>query len=144
MKYILFVLDGISDHPSEELGGKTPLEVSKLPNLHFLAKGGRVGSVSHVPDRVEPSSSIAALSLFGHNPKEYRAGLGPLEAANLEIKLEENEIAFNARYLLDFFAHIEENNLSFEMIGPLSPGVFKISGDNSFLHLIMPIRVAKE
>jgi DNA polymerase-3 subunit beta len=54
---------------------------------------------------------------------------------------EENEIAFNARYLLDLFANIEEENMSFEMAGPLNPGVFKITGDNSFLHLIMPIRV---
>jgi DNA polymerase-3 subunit beta len=54
---------------------------------------------------------------------------------------EENEIAFNARYLLDLFSNIEEENISFEMAGPLNPGVFKITGDNSFLHLIMPIRV---
>ena len=54
---------------------------------------------------------------------------------------EENEIAFNARYLLDLFANIDEEDMSFEMAGPLNPGVFKISGDNSFLHLIMPIRV---
>ncbi len=54
---------------------------------------------------------------------------------------EENEIAFNARYLLDLFSNIEDENMSFEMTGPLNPGVFKITGDNSFLHLIMPIRV---
>jgi len=54
---------------------------------------------------------------------------------------EENEIAFNARYLLDLFANVEDENMSFEMAGPLNPGVFKIAGDNSFLHLIMPIRV---
>jgi DNA polymerase-3 subunit beta len=54
---------------------------------------------------------------------------------------EENEIAFNARYLLDLFSNINEENMSFEMAGPLNPGVFKITGDNSFLHLIMPIRV---
>ena len=54
---------------------------------------------------------------------------------------EENEIAFNARYLLDLFANIEEEIMSFEMVGPLNPGVFKIAGDNSFLHLIMPIRM---
>lgn len=54
---------------------------------------------------------------------------------------EENEIAFNARYLLDLFSNIEDENMSFEMAGPLNPGVFKITGDNSFLHLIMPIRV---
>ncbi|MCL6096895.1 MAG: DNA polymerase III subunit beta [Patescibacteria group bacterium] len=54
---------------------------------------------------------------------------------------EENEIAFNARYLLDLFANVEDESMSFEMAGPLNPGVFKITSDNSFLHLIMPIRV---
>jgi DNA polymerase III subunit beta len=54
---------------------------------------------------------------------------------------EENEIAFNARYLLDFFANVSAKEMTFEMIGPLNPGVFTITGDKSFLHLIMPIRV---
>lgn len=57
---------------------------------------------------------------------------------------EENEIAFNARYLLDLFSNIEEESMVFEMTGPLNPGVFKIAGDDSFLHLIMPIRVQQE
>lgn len=62
---------------------------------------------------------------------------------NVDAKLkgEENEIAFNARYLLDVLSNIEEKDLVFEMTGPLNPGIFKIQGDNSFLHLIMPIRV---
>ena len=54
---------------------------------------------------------------------------------------EENEIAFNARYLLDLFANTDVKEMVFEMTGPLNPGVFKIKEDNSFLHLIMPIRV---
>lgn len=54
---------------------------------------------------------------------------------------EENEIAFNAKYLLDLFANIDEETMVFEMSGPLNAGVFKIDGDNSFLHLIMPIKV---
>jgi DNA polymerase-3 subunit beta len=54
---------------------------------------------------------------------------------------EENEIAFNARYLLDVLANIDANDLEFSMVGPLNPGVFKIKDDESFLHLIMPIRV---
>ncbi|HZE86764.1 MAG TPA: DNA polymerase III subunit beta [Methylomirabilota bacterium] len=54
---------------------------------------------------------------------------------------EENEIAFNARYLLDIFANVEAKEMVFEMTGPLNPGVFKIKDDTSFLHLIMPIRV---
>jgi DNA polymerase III subunit beta len=42
---------------------------------------------------------------------------------------------------LDVFANLEAKDVVFEMTGPLNPGVFKIKGDNSFLHLIMPIRV---
>lgn len=53
---------------------------------------------------------------------------------------EENEIAFNARYILDALGNISENDLSFEMTGPLNPGVFRIEGNPTFLHLIMPIR----
>jgi len=53
----------------------------------------------------------------------------------------ENEIAFNARYLLDVLSSLQEDELIFEMTGPLSPGVFRIKNDPTFLHLIMPIRV---
>lgn len=54
---------------------------------------------------------------------------------------EENEIAFNAKYVLDLLSSLDKDDLVFEMTGPLNPGVFKIKEDNSFLHLIMPIRV---
>lgn len=54
---------------------------------------------------------------------------------------EENDIAFNARYLLDFLSNTMSEEISFEMTGPLNPGVFKEGDDPSFLHLIMPIRV---
>ena len=57
---------------------------------------------------------------------------------------EENEIAFNARYLLDFLGNIASETISFEMTGPLNPGVFKEEDDPSFMHLIMPIRVQQE
>jgi DNA polymerase III subunit beta len=54
---------------------------------------------------------------------------------------EENEIAFNARYLLDFLSNSTSEMVSFEMTGPLNPGVFKEIDDPSFMHLVMPIRV---
>lgn len=57
------------------------------------------------------------------------------------LKGEENEIAFNARYLLEFLSNIDATTLTFEMVGPLNPGVFKVENDASFLHLIMPIRI---
>lgn len=54
---------------------------------------------------------------------------------------EENEIAFNARYLLEFLGNIDEEEVVFEMSGPLNPGVFKLPEDPNFLHIIMPIRI---
>lgn len=54
---------------------------------------------------------------------------------------EENEIAFNARYLLDFLANSTSEEVSFEMTGPLNPGIFREQEDLSYMHLIMPIRV---
>lgn len=57
---------------------------------------------------------------------------------------DEGQIAFNSRYLLDLFAAVGEKEMVFEMTGPLNPGVFKIKGDESFLHIIMPIRVQSE
>ncbi len=56
------------------------------------------------------------------------------------LKGEENEIAFNARYLQDVLANIHVEEMVLEMTGPLNPGVFKVKDDESFLHLIMPIR----
>ncbi len=66
--------------------------------------------------------------------------------AEVEAKTtgEENEIAFNARYLLDFLSNSASETISFEMTGPLNPGVFKEISDPSFMHLIMPIRVQQE
>lgn len=61
-----------------------------------------------------------------------------------KTKGEENEIAFNGRYLLDLLSNVEEESMVFEMTGPLNPGVFKIAKDDTFLHLIMPIRVRDE
>ncbi|MDP3998362.1 MAG: DNA polymerase III subunit beta [bacterium] len=57
------------------------------------------------------------------------------------VEGEEGEIAFNFRFLLDFLGAVKSKEVVFEMSGPLSPGVFRPSDDDSFLHIIMPVRV---
>lgn len=54
---------------------------------------------------------------------------------------DEGEIAFNAKYLLDMCSNIKAEDIVIEMNGALQPGVFKLKGDSSFLHIIMPIRI---
>lgn len=54
---------------------------------------------------------------------------------------EDAEIAFNSRYLLEMLGIVKSKTLSLECSGPLSPGLFKLPGDESWLHIIMPVRV---
>ncbi len=54
---------------------------------------------------------------------------------------EEGEIAFNSRFLLEYFSAVTSDQIAFEMTGSLNPGAFRPVGDDSFLHIIMPVRV---
>jgi DNA polymerase-3 subunit beta len=54
---------------------------------------------------------------------------------------EESEIAFNCRYLLDLLSGASCERVSLETSGSLRPGVFRFVGDDSFLHIIMPVKV---
>ena len=57
-----------------------------------------------------------------------------------EVDGEGGEIAFNSRFVLDFLSHFPEEKLQFEMTGSLNPGAFKSITDDSYLHIIMPVR----
>ena len=94
MKYAILIGDGMSDTPLKELGGKTPLEVAKTPNLDYLAQNGVCGWVNNVPSGMPPGSDVAAMSIFGYDPKKDYSGRGPLEAASLGVKLKKDEVAF--------------------------------------------------
>ena len=94
MKYIMLVGDGMSDRPLKELGDNTVLESSRIPNMTFIAKEGRVGCAVTVPEALQPASDVANMALLGYDPRKYYSGRGPLEAANMGIKIKENEVAF--------------------------------------------------
>jgi len=94
MKYVILIGDGMSDRPLKALGGKTPLEVAKTPNLDYLARNGIAGTVRTVPKGMQPGSDVANLSLFGYDPRKYYSGRGPLEALNMGIKLSKDDVVF--------------------------------------------------
>ena len=101
MKYIVIVPDGVADYPIESLGNRTPLEVANIPNINFLAKNGILGRVSTIPYGFNPGSDIAILSLLGYEPEKYYTGRGALEAANLGIKLESNDLIFRCNLITE-------------------------------------------
>ncbi|MDD4953768.1 MAG: cofactor-independent phosphoglycerate mutase [Candidatus Omnitrophica bacterium] len=99
MKYILLVADGMADYPLKELGERTPLEAARTPNLDFIAKHGRLGQVKTIPDKMNPASDVANISILGYNPRECYTGRGPLEAANMGVELENGDVAFRCNLI---------------------------------------------
>lgn len=54
---------------------------------------------------------------------------------------EGGEMALNSRFLLECLSNLPGEEILFEMTGSLNPGVFKPAKDDSYLHIIMPVRV---
>jgi 2,3-bisphosphoglycerate-independent phosphoglycerate mutase len=80
-KYAIVIPDGAADEPQESLGGKTPLQAARTPEMDRIAREGVLGRSRNVPDRFVPASDVATLSLFGYDPLLYYTGRAPLEAA---------------------------------------------------------------
>lgn len=94
MKYIVMLGDGMADYQIEALGGKTPLEVAKKPNIDRLARGGELGMVKTVPDGMKPGSDVANLSAMGYDPLKCYTGRSPLEAVSIGIEMADTDVAF--------------------------------------------------
>ena len=99
MKYIVLVGDGMADYPMAELNGRTPLEASRIPNMNFIAQHGKLGRVRTIPASMTPASDVANLSIMGYDPATYYCGRGPLEAANLGVDLEPDDVAFRCNLI---------------------------------------------
>ncbi len=94
MKYVVLLGDGMSDEKLGQLGGKTPLQVARTPNLDYMAKRGTLGLARTVPPGFSPGSDVANLSVFGYDPQTCYTGRSPLEAASMGIHLEPDDVAF--------------------------------------------------
>src|SRR4051794_280862 len=93
MKYAIIIPDGCADEPLESLGGKTPLQAAKLPNMDRVVRMGVCGLANNVPDTLTPASDVATLSLFGYDPLKVYTGRAPLETAAMGIHLGPNDWA---------------------------------------------------
>ena len=58
-----------------------------------------------------------------------------------EIEGEEGKIAFNSRYLLDVLSVLEKGKVSLETTTSSSPGVFKPTDSDDYIHVVMPMFV---
>jgi 2,3-bisphosphoglycerate-independent phosphoglycerate mutase len=108
MKYVIVIPDGCADEPVAELGGLTPLQAARLPNMDRVARAGVVGLSNNVPPTLTPASDVATLSLFGYDPLKYYTGRAPLETAAMGIHLGPNDWAVRCNLVYAPDAHMRD------------------------------------
>ena len=94
MKTIVLVCDGMADEPIEQLGGRTPLEAAKTPQMDALAREGKVGLTRIIAPGFAPASDVGNMAILGYDPNKYYSGRAPLEAANMGVPLRDGDVAF--------------------------------------------------
>jgi len=97
-KIFFIVLDGISDRPCPDLGGRTPLAAAKTPVLDKLAAEGCCGIMDTIAPGIRPGSDTAHLALLGYDPEKYYTGRGPLECEGSGIHMEPGMIGFRCNF----------------------------------------------
>ncbi len=93
MKHLIILGDGMSDHPVESLGGKTPLEYVDTPAFDRLAALGRNGTLITIPEGFQPGSEVANSAILGYDLNKIYEGRGPLEAASIGYDMAPEDMA---------------------------------------------------
>ncbi len=57
---------------------------------------------------------------------------------------QDTKIAISSTYLIDFLSRISSDTIIIELSDKLHPAVFKLPGSETYLHLIMPLRMTEE
>ena len=117
---------------------------SKYNTRVFVEKDSLARAVKSAAIFARDSANIVRLQIGGQSitvsANAPQIGEDEVEV-EAKIEGEGGEMAFNSRFLLDFLSNFPEEEVVFEMTGSLNPGVFKSAKDDTYLHIIMPVRV---
>lgn len=147
-KIAVLVGDGMGDEPVAVLGGKTPLQVAKIPTIRRVAGLGRVQLVHTVPEGMSPGSDVANMGLLGYNASENYTGRAAIEAAGARLPLEAADVAYRTNLvtvengkMLDYSAGDISSAEAHELIAALNAAAactgLKFYGGVSYRHLLI-------
>jgi len=102
MKYIIILGDGMSDYPIASLGGKTPLQAARKPNMDRIAREGRCGLFKTIEEDMPTGSEAANLSVMGYDPRQVLQGRGVLEAASMGVEIRDDDMAMRCNLICLF------------------------------------------
>lgn len=148
MKYVVVLMDGVSDRPCMALGGKTPLEAAHKPNLDRLCAAGWLGTMKTGPESLPMGSDVGNMAVLGYDPTRYYSGRAPLEAKALGVDVKKGEFAFRANLvhvaddIMDDYSagHIstEEGRELIKMLDKrLGTDKLRLAGGTQYRHLAL-------
>ncbi|MFQ5887785.1 MAG: 2,3-bisphosphoglycerate-independent phosphoglycerate mutase [Candidatus Hydrothermarchaeales archaeon] len=123
MKTLIVVCDGMADRPIGKLGGKTPLEFAKTPNMDNFAKKGICGIFDPIAPGIRAGSDTAHLAILGYDPYKVYTGRGPFEAAGVGLEVLPGDIAFRC----NFATTNEDNVVTDRRAGRIKEGTKKLA-----------------
>ncbi len=99
MKHIIILGDGMADHKVESLGNKTLLQYAHPAYMNKLAREGRCGRLVTVPEGFPPGSEVANTAILGYDLNKVYEGRGPLEAASIGYKMNDDDFAIRCNII---------------------------------------------
>jgi 2,3-bisphosphoglycerate-independent phosphoglycerate mutase len=106
MKYAIILPDGAADEPLAQLGGRTPLQAARIPNMDSIARDGRLGTVVTIPDGYTAGTDVGTLTLMGYDPRRYYSGRAPIEATARRLTATADQLIFRCN-----FVHIADGKM---------------------------------
>lgn len=105
------------------------LRITKLAGL-FAKESGSSGGVTLTANKEKSNLSIHSIaSQLGENTSVASAKV-----------TEDGKITLNSRYIHEALSVIDNEDIEFSFSGKLAPTVIKGSGDDSYNHIIMPLK----
>ena len=106
VKALLLLPSGLADGPVVALDGRTPLAAARAPGLDRVAREGRLGTVTPIPNRPRAGTARALAALLGLDPARDPVSRGGLEAAGLGVPLGPDDLAFRVNFVASFQEHL--------------------------------------
>ena len=100
MKYIVLMVNGLTDQPIAEKDNKTPLQMADTPNLDRLTAMGRCGSVQPIPEDLPADNEISYLSLLGYDPAATNLGAARFESLALGVALKDDDLPLCCDFIM--------------------------------------------
>lgn len=88
--------------------------------------------------QMEPGDGVPGKLTISARAEEIGEHRGDID---VKVEGEASKIAFNSRYLQDVLQVLTSDQVTLETTSPSSPGVLRPQGDESYVHVVMPMFV---